>query len=249
MNFDLDGQTGIITGSTRGLGLQLAKALANNKSKVGINGRQKETVDNVTKLHANFFPAVADVLIETELLALSDHLKSVGTELDFLICNVGGGSFDDMKLNALDQFRYMFDLNLISAVNSIRVLSKNIKKDAGKILVISSTAVYGNTDAPVEYILAKFALQKYINLISKDFAKEGIFINTLILGNILLPNSVWERRLNESPDHTLQYINSRVPVGKFGTAQDISQMAAFILSEQNKFIVGAEILIDGGQSL
>ena len=152
-------------------------------------------------------------------------------------------------ISSIEKFRYMCDLNLFSAINSIEILSNNVKKSLGKIIVIGSIAATGQTDAPIEYSLSKAALNDYVKLVAKEFALNGINLNILNPGNLLFEGSVWEKRLIENSDLTKKYIASNVPLNTFGQSSDISNIISFLISNSNNFIVGANISIDGGQSL
>jgi len=97
--------------------------------------------------------------------------------------------------------------------------------------------------------LSKAALNNYVKLVAKEFALNGINLNILNPGNLLFEGSVWEKRLIENSDLTKKYIASNVPLNTFGQSSDISNIISFLVSNSNNFIVGANISIDGGQSL
>jgi len=246
---NLNGKVGLVTGSTKGLGFEIAKNLALAGAKIGINGRTVDGVNKVLGINKNFFSASGDVLKIDELSRISDNLKASDTDLDFLICNVGGGRFQSDKLDSLSKFEYMFNLNLFSTINSIEILSRNIKRNFGKIIVIGSIASNGRTDAPIEYSLAKAALEDYVKLVAKNFAGKGLLLNLINLGNLLFEGSIWETRIIDDPENTKKYISDNVPLKTFGSSSDISNIITFLLSDENNFIVGANIVIDGGQSL
>jgi 3-oxoacyl-[acyl-carrier protein] reductase len=109
------------------------------------------------------------------------------------------------------------------------------------IVVISSISGVGAfLDPPIEYSVAKAALNHYIKIKSLELARSGICLNAIAPGNILYPGSSWDKRLQLNSDSVEQYINANVPLKKFGTPEDIAKVV---------YMTGQILVCDGGQSL
>ena len=83
---------------------------------------------------------------------------------------------------------------------------------------------------------------------SKYFGPFSVRINSIAPGNILFKNSSWDKKLRKNKKTTLSYINSNVPLNKFGKLEDISETVIWIASEKSNFTTGATFIIDGGQT-
>jgi 3-oxoacyl-[acyl-carrier protein] reductase len=117
------------------------------------------------------------------------------------------------------------------------------------IVVISSIAgVMASLDPPIEYSTSKAALNHYIRLKAKEIAKTGICINAIAPGNLIYAKSRWQERLDENQEIVLRYIAENVPLNRFGQPKDVSNLIVQIL-ENNTFMTGQVIAIDGGQTL
>ena len=97
------------------------------------------------------------------------------------------------------------------------------------------------------YSIAKSALNSYVKIVSKDLAKRKIYINSICPGNILFPGSVWDLKLKKHRLKTIDYIKDNVPLNRFGEPKDIASLVSYLSSEQNSFITGSIINIDGGE--
>ena len=95
-----------------------------------------------------------------------------------------------------------------------------------------------------QWSAAEAAAVKAIN----GFAKLGIRVNCIAPGNILFPGGTWERHLQASRDEVMQMIDAKVPIGRFGTPEEIADLAAFLCSDAASFITGACFRADGGQT-
>jgi len=240
----------VVTGSTRGLGLHLARLFADEGAFVGINGRDSQTVRKVCSGHKRFFPFTCDLLkMESLDLAKSDLLQRHG-HIDYLICNAGGGR----RVEGVDETSAMghyLSLNFISSYNSVVALKTLMKREDGKpssICVISSIASVTSTSAPIGYAIAKSALNEMVVRLGRDLAKNNCRINALALGNLIYPGSTWESKLRENRDRVQALIENDVPLRRFGTIDDVFNWCWFLGSNGSGFATGAVFIVDGGQA-
>ena len=121
---------------------------------------------------------------------------------------------------------------------------------AGKgslVFIASITAVEG-TVAPLPYSAAKAALVNYAGNLARVAACDNIRVNCVAPGNVLFEGGSWERHLEQRRDEVLKYIRAEVPQNRFGTVDEIADVAVFLSSDRAGFVTGACWTVDGGQT-
>ena len=248
MKSEVRGLRVVITGSSSGIGLGMAKELNAQGCSVVINGRDAgklknamNFLDGVTAIQADVsHPAGAEKLI-------SEAVKHLGG-LDAIICNVGGGVSVPAGHEDYDEWQRMFALNFWSATNIVEAGKEALIETAGTIVCVSSICGIDSIQgAPVTYSVAKAALNSYIRSISRPLAEKGVRINGVALGNIMFPGSVWQRKKSEDAESVKEMLNQNVPLKRFGTVDAVAEIILFILSSRASFISGAILVADGGQ--
>ncbi len=238
----------LVTGSTRGIGFGIASELTNDFDKVGINGRDVNSVNRISNLNDRFFPADADASNISNLNKVRYQIEREFEALDLLVCNIGGGRPQTSVESALEWNRVL-NLNLLSAVNTIEAFEPIIRPRSGKIIFISSIAGIPRIGAPTPYMASKSALDAFSKSVALKLAPFGVCVNTLILGNINFQGSTWDEKLNKDESTTMKYIKEHVPLKMFGSIQEVASWCRFLASPQIVFTTGATISIDGGQSI
>ena len=235
----------LITGSSKGLGFHLAKHLSNNpENEILINSRNNKNLHKAKKIinRCNVFKF--DTTYEKNIKKMK---KKIG-KLDVLICNVGNSSSAKPGKEKTKDFIKSFDNNFFSAVNTIKILEKNLSKNHGKIICISSICgIEYIKGAPITYSVSKAALNAFIRFYSKVLGPKGITINGIAPGNMLFKGSVWEKKLKKNKKQTLSLINQEVSSKVLGEPKTISKFIETIIKDQSKFINGSIFTIDGGQ--
>lgn len=239
---------GLVTGSTSGLGRKVADYLADRLFYVGINGRDFDKTHKIAGENASYFPLPFDTTDLNACLAASKEFSNSIGKLDFLVCNVGGGSIKP-ELSMQERIEAMIALNLISSYNVVEAFSDILKDSFAKVILISSIATTGKTDAPLEYVIAKSALNAYGIQKAKILGRRGITVNLISPGNLMFPGSVWDRRIKSSPDAALKYLKEKVPLGRFIDPMEIAELVYYIFEGKFPNITGHNFVIDGGQSL
>ena len=239
MDLKLKNKVALVTGSTRGIGLEIAKNLEEEGCIVVFNGRKK--------LSKNFNYISADITKFDECQKLIKKTIQKFGHLDILVCNVGSGKVKNLDYEKQTNWDEMFSINLYSTTNIIKSAQKELAKTRGVITCISSIAGIETTSAPITYAVSKSALNAFVKTSSKKFANKKIRINAIAPGNIMFNGSTWEQKMKKNPSAIKKMINEKVSMKRFGTPNDISSLAVFLSSEKASFITGAVYVVDGGQ--
>lgn len=238
----------IITGSSRGLGLQIAIKLQKLGGKILINGRSKSKLKQLKKKY-NFFDYYAgDLSKEKNAKKFAIYAIKKMKNIDVLICNAGKSKSCSPNEENKKEWEKMFDANFYTTSNMIESTKKNLIKNRGKIICISSICGYEFIKgAPITYSAAKAALNFYVKSLSQYLSKD-ICINILSPGNLLFPNSVWAKKLKNDKSKTKKLIKS-IPFKRLMYVDDLMGCIEFLLSSKSKYITGQNFIIDGGQTI
>ena len=165
-----------------------------------------------------------------------------------MVCNIGNGSPRFNKSNYNKWISYFND-NFFSAVNIIEQSKKYLARTKGSIVCISSICGLETIkNAPVEYSVAKSALNSYVKLISTSLGSSNIKINAIAPGNIFFKGSVCEKKMISNNRKTMNYIKENVALKKLGNPDDVSELCLYLCSNKSNFITGAVFTVDGGQT-
>ena len=233
----------LVTGSSKGIGLSIARKFKKERWSVIQNSRNEISKDSLIGDTYIF----ADVTKSDEVISLIKQIKDTYGHLDAIVCNVGSGKNLDSS-NSQERWDYFIKVNLFSATNIVDQALPLLENSS--VTVISS--ICGNSaidGAPVEYSTAKAALNQYIKVMAKKYAEREIRFNSVSPGNVIFDGSQWEEKLKSDKKNTNDYIKQNVPMGKFIEPQDVAEMVYHLSSNNSRFITGQNFVIDGGQSL
>ena len=233
----------LVTGSSKGIGLSIARKFKKEKWAVIQNSRNEISKDFLIGDTCIF----ADVTKSDEVISLMKQIKDTYGHLDAIVCNVGSGKNIDSS-NSQERWNYFIKVNLFSATNIVDHALPLLENSS--VTVISS--ICGNSainGAPVEYSTAKAALNQYVKVMAKKYAEKEIRFNAVSPGNVIFDGSQWEEKLKSDEKNTNDYIKKNVPMGKFIEPQDVAEMVYYLSSKNSRFITGQNFVIDGGQSL
>lgn len=248
MDLNLKGKVALVTGSSSGIGFQIAYFLAQEGCKVVLNGRNKVALEAAAKkIRASKYVA-GDVTTEKGAFETVEQSIAIHGQLDILVCNVGSGVSLPPGAENEGEWIRVLGLNLLAATNTVLSARQYLAQTSGVILCISSicglSAING---APIAYSASKAALNSFVMTSSRYLAKEKIRINALAPGNILFEGSSWEKKLTVNPDSVNEMIKKEVALGRFGRADEVASMAVFLCSDRASFATGTIFVLDGGQ--
>ena len=248
MDLNLDGKKVLVTGSTRGIGLQIAKQFSFEGSRVALNGRNVVPLEAADAVSGSV-SVVGDASNESGAKKIiEESVKKLGG-LDIVICDVGSGRSVKPGQENVQEWKSAFDINFYSTTCIVEAAKTHLKSSAGVVICISS--ICGNEvipGAPVTYSVAKAALNAYIKCISRPLADDGIRICGISPGNILFDGSVWDSKMQENPSAVSAMLVKDVPLKKMGTPSDVANLALFLASPISENITGTIWTSDGGQT-
>lgn len=248
--FDLRGRTALVTGGSRGLGLQAAEALAEAGARVCLTSRKEADLEAATAmltergLAAEWIAADASDVDQIQRMA-SAAIERMGT-IDILVNNAGatwGAPAEDYPISAWDK---VMNLNVRSAFVLSQYVAKHcmIARRRGRILMTASAAGFGGNPPGMEtvaYNTSKAALINLTRALAGEWGEYGITVNALAPG--FFPTKMTRGTL-ESVD--LQGFISKVPLRRIGDDEDLKGSVVLLASDAGKHITGETIAIDGG---
>ncbi len=238
-----------ISGSTKGIGLEIAKSFYSEEACVIINGRNSSGIKKIQSQLPNSLFIPGDVSNPSVAKKIIKKINKLYGGLDVLVCNVGSGRSVKPGKENYDEFKKMIDINFFSAFNLINDAQQLISKRKGSIVCISS--ICGSESipgAPITYSVAKAALNHYVKFVSKPLAKRNIRINAITPGNILFEGSVWEKKIKNNKKMVYKMISDNVDLNRFGSTKDVASLVLFLSSEMSSFVTGSIWKVDGGQT-
>jgi 3-oxoacyl-[acyl-carrier protein] reductase len=255
MNLELKDKVAFIAGSSRGIGLAIAKAFAAEEAKVCITGRDANALAGAHRMLAEssdpgqVASLACDMTKPQEIDRALGHALCVFGRLDAVVASVGSGyGPSGWNITAAD-WQSAVETNLLASVMlATSALPILISGGAGSITFISSITGCEAMPAPIPYSASKAALHSAMKNFSRAAGPHGVRVNAVAPGNILFPGGSWERKLAERKEFFEEYIAAEVPLRRFGTAAEIASTVVFLSSRQSSFTTGACFVLDGGQT-
>lgn len=250
MDLQLSGKKAIVTGATKGIGLRIARQLADEGVDLGICSRTaadvEKTVSALQQKGVNVVGDAVDVMDGNAYTAWLDSAAERLGGLDIFVSNVTGGPITPGE----EGWRMGFEVDILGAVRGCETLLPYLRQsDAGSIVLIASiSGVMAKVlSAPgiYAYGACKAALIAYGAQISKDLAKEGIRVNSVSPGPIIFEGGAWEHIKQQAPQAYQDALDQCV-IGRLGKPEEIATAVVFLASPVSGFTVGQNLHVDGG---
>lgn len=254
MDLELNNKAAIITGSSRGIGKYVAGRLAEEGCSVSICARGgdelKTTVRELEGRGADVFAIEADLTQEGEPQRVVEKSVERFGRLDILVNNVGGNRRKSFEETEDEDWQAILDLNFMSHVRCSRSAIPHMRAQRDGAIVFISSIFGREAGGPglSIYNATKSALISLAKIMALELASEGIRVNSVAPGSIRFPGGSWDRRVKEQPEKMKKFVEQNLPIGRFGTADEVADVVAFLVSKRASLITGACLNVDGGQS-
>lgn len=237
------GDVAVVTGSTRGIGREIAKRLAVEGATVVVTGRSREAGTAVaeeiknTGNEATFVKA--DMQLPPEIRALFEATVDEYGSLDILVNNAAVQTETSVEETTLEDWDQVLKTDLRSYWLCAKYAHRHM--DKGSIINISSNHAFSTMPKHFPYNAVKSGINGMTRAMALDFGPH-IRVNTINPGWIAV-----KRTVADMPDAQRRQLESIHPVGRLGTPEDVAGVAAFLASEEASFITGESLLVDGGR--
>ena len=255
MDLDLRDKVAVVTGSSRGLGLAIARALASEGCLVCLCGRTESTLEQARRDVA--FRAVGDerVIAVAADVSTPDGVKSVIDAalaafggIDILVNNVGLGRGATITDTSDAEWQEAFEQTLLPAVRASRLAVPHMKQRGGGSIIIIASVFGREAGGRMTYNAVKAAEISLAKSLAQQLASSNIRVNSVSPGSILFEGGSWWKRQQENPAAIAEFVKRELPFGRFGTPEEVGDVVAFLASPRASWISGTSVVVDGCQS-
>ena len=255
MDLGLQGKVAIVTGSSRGLGLASARALVAEGCSVTICGR---TGDTLGRARADLEALAGDparVLAVTADVSTAEGVDAVvsGTVaafggVDVLVNNVAAAGGAGLVETTDAQWQEALDATLFPAIRATRaVVPHMVTRGGGSVIIVAS--IYGReAGGRMTYNAVKAAQISLGKSLAQQLAPKNIRVNSLSPGSISFEGGSWWKRQQADPQGIADFVARELPFGRFGRAEEVGDVVAFLASSRASWISGTSVVVDGCQS-
>ena len=254
MDLGLTDKVALVTGGSRGIGQGIATALAEEGCRLVTCARGEEALaEAADALRARGAEVLALPLDLTDAGAPA-RLVEVAAEhygrLDIVVNNIGGNRRKPFAETTDDDWEAILDLNLRAHIRTSRAALPHLRAVGGGAILFVSSIFGREAGGPglSIYNTTKSALISLAKIMALELAEDGIRVNSLAPGSIRFPGGSWDRRVKADPEAMAQFVADNLPVGRFGTVEEVANVAAFLCSERASLVTGTCLNVDGGQS-
>jgi len=239
----------VVTGGGRGIGQEIARALAAEGAKVAVVSRSAASCGKAAQeINAVFSGAATAYAVDVaDHAAVQDLAKQIGEELGVvnILVNNAGVTRDGLLMRMKeDDWDAVIDTNLKGAFNTVKAFMRVLMKaeDPRIINIASVIGLIGNA-GQTNYSASKAGLIGFTKAVARELAGRGVTCNAVA------PGFITTDMTEELPQAVKEAVLAKIPLGSFGATQDIAAMVAYLASPAARYITGQVIAVDGGMTM
>ena len=249
--FDLTGRVAVVTGCSTGLGVQMAKALANQGAKIVALARRQNLIEAVAKeIHDTYgvetFAVSCDITDTERVKAAVKEIMDHFGRIDILINNAGTGAVAPAEDITDEQFAQEMNIDLFGTFKMAREIAKVAMIPAGYGRVINIASMYGmvgNKIAPASpYHAAKGGVVNLTRALAGEWGEKGITVNAICPGYFETPLT----KETLQTEFFQNYARTMIPMARYGHEGELDSAAIFLASEASTYVNGVILPVDGG---
>ncbi|CAN5696091.1 glucose 1-dehydrogenase [soil metagenome] len=255
MDLSLTDKIAIVTGSSRGLGLASARALVAEGCRVCICARGADRlteaameVEAAARKPQMVLAVQADVSTAAGVELVMARTEETFGGLDILVNNVGRAAGADLLGTSDAEWQAAFDETLFPAIRASRLAVPLMRARGGGVVLLIASIWGRESGGRMTYNAVKAAEISLGKAMAQQLAPMNIRVNSIAPGSILFPGGSWERRQQADPEGMAEFVERELPFGRFGRAEEVGNVVAFLASPRASWVSGASITVDGCQS-
>ena len=260
MDLQLAGKAAIVTGSSRGLGLASARALAAEGCRVCMCARGQRRSSKRpptygvsdprtgTGVRPQIIAVAADLSTPEGAARVVDAAIEGFGAIDILVNNVATAKGADIVNTPDAEWQDAFDQTLYPAIRMSRLVVPHMRQHGGGVIIMIASIWGRESGGRMVYNAVKAAEISLAKAMAQQLAKDNIRVNSVAPGSILFPGGSWDKRQKADPAGIADFIKAELPFGRFGRAEEVGDAVAFLASPRASWISGSCVTVDGCQS-
>jgi 3-oxoacyl-[acyl-carrier protein] reductase len=254
MDLGLTDKVAIVTGSSRGLGLASARALVAEGCRVCLCARGAEQlaeaaleVEAVAKRPQMVLAVQADVSTAAGVELVVARTAETFGGVDILVNNVGRAAGTDLLGTSDQEWQAALDETLYPAIRASRLAVPLMRARGGGVILLIASIWGRESGGRMTYNAVKAAEISLGKSLAQQLAPFNIRVNSLAPGSILFPGGSWHKRQQADPEGIADFVRRELPFGRFGRADEVGAVVAFLASSRATWVSGACLPVDGCQ--
>jgi NAD(P)-dependent dehydrogenase (short-subunit alcohol dehydrogenase family) len=252
----LAGRSAVVTGASAGIGAATVRVLAEQGANVAFCARSddgvKQLASDLSGAAGTVHGYTADMADAESTNAFLDAVEKDLGNVDILVNNVGASPSRNFLYMKDEDWESLFQLNLMSAVRCTRRLLPGMRKQRwGRVVMVATGAAKTPNAALIDYAASKAAMVSVGTALARKYGADNVLVNSVLPG--LIRTQMWERaasEIAEAGDGDVEAVftarGKNVPVGRYGSAEEVANVILFLCSDAASYVNGASIDVDGG---